>query len=165
MISKLKRSKYMWNFTFGVEDSLVSTVGLVSGIAAAGVGSHEVILTGAVLVFVEAISMGMGSFLTDQSVEEYRKQKEVPAGNSVPGAVVMFISYFFSGLIPLIPYIVLPLSLAFNMSILVTLISLFVLGLVNGKSAGVNVIKEGLRMAGFGGLAIAGGVVVGKLLR
>lgn len=52
---------------FGLEDSLVSTIGVVAGIAA-GTGNQKiVILSGSVLVVVEALSMAAGSFLSSQS--------------------------------------------------------------------------------------------------
>lgn len=72
-----KYSLIIRNFVFGVEDSLVSTVGLLAGIAFAGVEAKTVVLTGAVLIFVEAFSMGVGSLLSEQSVEQYEEKKEV----------------------------------------------------------------------------------------
>src|SRR3989338_4103836 len=45
---------YIRNLIFGVEDSLVSTVDLLSGVAAAGVPRSVIFLTGVVLIFVEA---------------------------------------------------------------------------------------------------------------
>ena len=56
-------TSYYRNFVFGVEDSLVSTVGLLSGISIAGVTNKTIIMTGVILIFVEAVSMGAGSFL------------------------------------------------------------------------------------------------------
>ena len=52
---------YFRNFIFGVEDSLVSTVGLLSGVAIAGVPSRTILLTGVVLILVEAFSMAAGA--------------------------------------------------------------------------------------------------------
>ncbi len=65
------RKVYLRNFVFGVEDSLVSTVGLLSGVAAAGVETKTIVLTGVVLIIVEALSMAVGSYLSEYSVEEY----------------------------------------------------------------------------------------------
>ena len=63
-VKKLKTALYLRNFIFGVEDSLVSTVGLLSGVAVANVDQATIFLTGMVLIFVEAFSMGVGSFPT-----------------------------------------------------------------------------------------------------
>ena len=68
--NKLSSVSYFRNFIFGVEDSLVSTVGLLSGIAIADVPGHTIFLTGVVLIFVEAFSMAAGTFLSEYSAEE-----------------------------------------------------------------------------------------------
>lgn len=52
---------------FGLEDSLVSTLGVVIGVAAGTADRSVVILSGLVLVAVEAISMAAGSFLSSKS--------------------------------------------------------------------------------------------------
>ncbi len=55
---------------FGLEDSLVSTLGTVTGVAVGTNDSFYVVLTGVVLVFVEAISMTAGSYLSSKSAKE-----------------------------------------------------------------------------------------------
>lgn len=60
---------------FGLEDSLVSTLGTITGVA---VGTHDVfvvLLTGVVLVFVEAISMAAGSYLSSKSATDLYEQR------------------------------------------------------------------------------------------
>lgn len=158
-------SPYLRNFIFGVEDSLVSTVGLLSGVAAAGLGGGAVILTGLVLIFVEAFSMGVGSLLSDHSAREYRRHGEVALTRSVAGGLVMFLSYLAAGFIPLIPYLVLTVELAFRLSIILSLLALFGLGLVIARISGTPKIKEGLQMALLGGAAIGLGVLIGGILK
>ena len=55
---------------FGLEDSLVSTLGVVVGVAAGTADAKVVILSGVVLVIVEALSMAGGSFLSSKSHRE-----------------------------------------------------------------------------------------------
>ncbi len=55
---------------FGLEDSLVSTLGAVSGVAVGSGQADTVILTGVVLVCVEALSMAAGSYLSSKSTTE-----------------------------------------------------------------------------------------------
>jgi len=65
-----KSAVYIREIVFGFEDSLVSTLGAITGIAA-GTGSGPVIiLSGVVLVVVEAISMSSGSYLSSKSAKE-----------------------------------------------------------------------------------------------
>lgn len=61
---------------FGLEDSLVSTLGTVSGIAVGSGDRYIVILSGFVLVAVEAISMAAGSFLSSKSADEVTRERE-----------------------------------------------------------------------------------------
>lgn len=57
-------------FIFGAEDGMVSTLGAITGIAAA-TGSHfTIILSGLVIISVESISMAVGSYLSSKSTKE-----------------------------------------------------------------------------------------------
>lgn len=161
---KRKFVAFFRNFIYGVEDSLVSTVGLLSGIAIAGVPSATILLSGVVLIFVEAFSMSVGSFLSEHSVEEYvRSEGGDKSEHSLGAAVIMFFSYFLSGFIPLAPYLFFSnVRMAFIVSILISLISLFILGIIAAKISRGNKLKGAFRMFIFGGIAIGLGVVVGQ---
>ena len=159
-----KQAEYLRNFIFGVEDSLVSTVGLLSGVAIAGVPRATIFLAGVVLVFVEAFSMGVGSYLSQQSIDSFVQKAETHSHKSIAGAVIMWASYFFAGFIPLFPYLLLSVSHAFWVSILLALLSLFVLGMLAGRMAGINLLRQGLRMFIIGGIAILLGVAVGTFV-
>lgn len=160
-----EKAVLMRNFMFGVEDSLVSTVGLVSGIAAAGVGQKEIILTGTILVFVEAFSMGVGSLLSEQSAEEYESKREVPMKNSLDAGTIMFFSYLVSGFIPIFPYIFFPTSAGIMLSVALTLASLFLLGAGGAKISKTRPFRHGTEMLILGGIAIAVGVAVGQFIK
>lgn len=159
-----ERVSYFRNFIFGVEDSLVSTVGLLSGVAIAGMERSEIFLTGVVLIFVEAISMSAGSFLSESSAEEMESGKDEATKKSYGSALVMLVSYFVSGFIPLTPYLLVPVAVAFWVSIVVSIAALFVLGIIGAQFAHVRLVKNGIRMAFVGGIAIVVGAGVGYWL-
>ena len=138
MFNRFTSVLYFRNFIFGVEDSLVSTVGLLSGVAVAGVPKTTILLTGIILLLVEGLSMAVGSFLTESSVEEYTHQIERPTRKNVISGIVMFFSYFFSGFIPLFPYIVWPVGFALNCSVVLSVVALFMLGVIGAKISGTN---------------------------
>lgn len=150
------RATYLRNFIFGVEDSLVSTVGLLTGVAIGGVSREIIILTGVVLVVVEALSMAVGSFLSEASVQE--AGQGVADNHPVRGGVVMFVSYIAAGLVPLAPYFFVEGGVAVYLSVVCSLLALFVLGLVSGALIGGKRLAWGVRMMLVGGLAIAAGV-------
>lgn len=165
MAIKLNRSENLRSLVFGVEDSIVSTIGLVSGIAVAGVAQSIVILTGVVLVFVEAFSMAVGELLSDNSVREFKQHSDVSFKNSAVSAAVMFFSYLLSGMIVLSPYIFLEGTRALTLSIVLSLLALFVLGLGSSHFAGTHPVKKGFIMVAIGGMAIFIGVLVGRFLK
>lgn len=152
------------NFIFGVEDSLVSTVGLLSGIASANVPRTTIFVTGIVLILVEAISMAAGSFLSETSTEDFVEKKEVSSRKSVVGSFIMFFSYLLAGLIPLLPYSLASVDLAFKISIGLSLLSLLILGIIGSRIAKTNLFKGATRMVLIGGGAILAGILAGKLL-
>ncbi len=154
---------YIRNFIFGVEDSLVSTVGLLSGVAIAGVPRSTIFLTGVVLIFVEAFSMGAGSFLSESSADEYMSGR-TQDGRSFKLGTLMFVSYFIAGFIPLFPYVLFETAEAFSISIVCSLVALFVLGLIGGRVTGRHVVKHGIRMLVVGGLAIGVGILAGQIV-
>ncbi len=157
-MKKLK-SAYFRNFIFGVEDALVSTVGVVFGLATnPDYSAKQLIMTGLVVISVEALSMGAGAFLTEESVHEIEK-KRGKKDNTKIDALVMFVAYFTSGVLVLAPYLLFTGLAAQLSSIAITVIALFSLGLLPAKKW-----QDGLRMVTVAGLAILMGFLVSSLL-
>lgn len=158
-------SGYVRNFIFGVEDSLVSTVGLLSGIATGGMDKQAILLTGTILIFVEAFSMGIGSYLSEQSTEEYLNKKETTGRFSRTAAVIMFVSYFIAGFIPLAPYLFFSQQNAFTVSISCSLIGLALLGITSAKILQTSLLRGAARMFLIGGFAVLVGIIVGYIFK
>ena len=91
------------NVTFGIEDSLISTTGVLVGVAAAKFKRREILVTGFILILVEAMSMAYGAFLSDENFMKASKE-EYTVRQVISYALFMFISYFLVGLILLIPF-------------------------------------------------------------
>lgn len=159
-----RKIEYIRNIIFGVEDSLVSTIGLVSGVAMTGVANRTIVLTGVVLIFVEAFSMAVGSLLSENSAEEYEGKKEIALSSDVGYAAVMFVSYLVTGFVIIIPYIFLSGTSAVWASIVVALLGLFALGYWSSKVAKMHWLKRAVTMVVIGGFTIVLGVVVGQLV-
>ena len=163
---KDNKELYLRNIIFGISDSLVSTVGLLSGIDVSGTTTRQaIILTGIVYAFVEAFSMAVGSFLSEQSVEEYEVSGEVAENKPFTAGIVMFLSFVLASFIPILPYVLFNLSVALWVSIFLSIATLFILGLVSAKMVKVKMTKQAIRMALLGGAAILIGVIVGKFVR
>ena len=156
---------YLRNIIFGVTDSLVSTVGLLSGIDVSGSSRQMIILTGIVYAFVEAFSMAIGSFLSEESAEEYESQREVSDKKPFFAGFVMFLSFIVASFIPIVPYLIFGLTEALWFSIGFSILALFIVGIVSAKITNINVLKHSLKMILLGGAAILMGVIVGKLVK
>ncbi|MBP7966833.1 VIT1/CCC1 transporter family protein [Candidatus Woesebacteria bacterium] len=156
---------YTRNFIFGSEDSLVSTVGLLAGIASAGIGRKEIIISGIVLICVEAFSMSVGSFLSERETEESSSGYIQKNSNSVVASIIMLVSYIICGFIPLSPYFFMDTNQAFWWSIIASIAFLFVLGFISAKILKIKVLRSALRMTIMGGMAIGLGVIVGLIMK
>src|SRR3989344_7504271 len=155
---------YLRNFIFGAEDSLVSTVGLLSGVSFAGLATREIILSGVILILVESISMGAGVYLSEDSANELPQPGE--HDNTLADAAIMFISYLLIGLIPLLPYIFsVDPKIGFYWSVGFFLLALFCLGLFKGYVIGRHLIYSALKIFAVGTLVVIIAVAVGLLVK
>lgn len=160
-----RRELYLRNIVFGIADSLVSTVGLLAGIDVGGTSRGAIVLTGVVYAFVEAFSMAVGSFLSEQSAEEYEVRREVSDGGPFAAGTAMFFSFLVASFIPIVPYLLFGTAEALWFSIIFSIVALFVVGIVSAKIVKVNILKHGIQMALLGSAAIVIGVIVGKFVR
>lgn len=156
---------------FGLEDSLVSTLGALTGIAIGAGSTFVVILSGLVLLASEGMSMAAGSYLSSRSAIEaervLHKSETKSSGhdtNPVRAGLVMGVSYFTGGFIPLAPYFFLPLSTALVVSIPLTACVLFLVGAWSSRFTKRSATRSGFEMviislsAAFIGYLIARGV-------
>lgn len=156
---------YIRNIIFGIADSLVSTVGLLSGIGAGGTTHSVVILTGIVYAFVEAFSMAVGSYLSEQSGEEYAVKGEVSDRKPFLASVIMFVSFVVASFIPIFPYLFFGFTMALWLSIGLSIVALFIVGVIIARVAKVNLLAHGVKMMLLGGSAIIIGILVGKFVK
>ncbi len=95
----------------------------------------------------------------------YRELGIIPNKAEQPfaDAAFMFIFYMIGGSIPLLPYVLLPISQALVVSIIITLIGLFGLGAATTKFTKRNVVRAGAEVLILGSVAAAIGYVVGQI--
>jgi len=162
MISKEK--VYARSVIFGIEDSLVSTTGLIVGLAVATSDKHVVIVGGIVAIAVEAISMGAGEYLSEDAIEETSKSQP-GSSDSLKSGGLMFISYLLAGLIPILPIIFFDYPVSIYLSVTFAFIGLFLLGYIKGRVLHTNPIRGALRILIVGGLATILGIIVGIVFK
>jgi VIT1/CCC1 family predicted Fe2+/Mn2+ transporter len=159
----MQRRGFLRNFIFGAEDGLVSTVGLLSGVSFAGLASREIIVSGIILILVEALSMGAGVYISEDSTNELAdgQKKE----NQLNDSLVMFFSYMMVGLIPLMPYIFIPdTRQAFYYSVASTIIALIGLGVFKGYYVKKSLFLSALKVTTIGTIVVLLAIAVGTIV-
>lgn len=162
MIVALSR-EYIRSVLFGVEDSLVSTTGLIAGLSVGAGDSRIVVLGATIAIVIEAVSMGAGEYLSDDAVQDLDKLKR-HRDNPMVSGLLMFISYLLAGLVPLVP-VLLDLPSALWVSVGAALVGLFLLGYIKGSVLKTRTWQGGLKMLIVGGLATVLGVLVGLVFQ
>jgi len=155
---------YLRSIIFGFQDALVSTTGVIAGVAAGTSVKEIVILAGIVTITVEALSMGAGQYMSEKAVHQLDKTGKHTDNLYMVGGL-MFTSYFLGGLVPLVPIFLFSLPLSSFISVGAALIGLFVLGYLKAKIVKENPLKSALEILVLGGIATAVGLIVGKLLK
>ena len=161
---KTPNLEYLRSTIFGVEDSLVSTTGLIAGLSVGSDNKDIVLLGGIVAIVIEAVSMGAGEYLSDDAVQELDKLKRHRDKPLVSGSL-MFSSYLLAGAIPLSPVIFFEYPTSLFLTILLALSGLFLLGYLKGRLLHSHPWRSGTKIFVVGGLAALIGLVVGLIFR
>jgi predicted membrane protein (TIGR00267 family) len=152
---------------FGLEDSLVSTLGAVTGIAVGAGSQYIVILSGLVLIAAESMSMAAGSYLSSKNAAQaeavfHNKKKPTEPTRPTRAAFVMGVFYLTGGFVPLAPYFFLDVRAAMLPSVIGTAIVLFLLGVWAAQYTKRSAWRSGLEMT-IVSLAAAGvGYLIGR---
>jgi len=147
-------------FVIGFFDGALTILGLIMGAHLSGEASNNLIISaGIATALALGISSGFGAYEAE-IIEQNIKKKEIEkamlsnVGGVIDSAhkVAIYFSAFIHGiapliasLIPLVPYAVLPLDLAFYSSMVLGFVSLFVVGFIFGRISKTNVLIAGLK--------------------
>jgi vacuolar iron transporter family protein len=155
---------YLRSALFGLQDGIVSTTGVVAGISA-GIDDTSIILLAAfVAVTVEASSMAAGQYSSEKAVHQLDTSGK-HTDSLVLGALIMFVSYFLAGFIPILPHIFLPQTAARMWSILGAFLGLFVIGYIKGKLVKTQPLRSAFELFIIGSVATVLGLIVGQVFK
>ena len=154
---------YLRSVIFGLQDSLVSTTGVVIGLSATVPDKKLVLIASIITVAVEAISMAAGQYVSEKSLHQLNSTKH--RDNLLVGSLLMLVSYSLAGMIPIVPITVLAYPLAPVASGFLTLLAFVVIGLVRSRLTASNAWRNIFELLGIGGTATLVGVAVGFLLQ
>lgn len=156
--------EYLRSILFGVENSLISTVGLIAGISIGANDNHFVILGASVAIVIEAVAMGAGEYLSDDAVQDLDKIKRHPDNPALSG-LLMMVAGTIAGLIPLAPVLAFAYPTSLILSITVAMVVLFLLGYIKGRVLNRRSFTSGTKTLVVGGLATLLGFAAGVLFK
>lgn len=110
----------------------------------------------------EAASKNKDLMLKEMAYRELQLHPD-SQGNPRKNAVYMGFSYIGGGFVPLIPYLATPLKIAIPLSIGITLVALFILGVFTTKFTKRNWLKAGTEMLILASIAAGIGFGIAKL--
>lgn len=160
----IKHKEYLRSVLFGLEDSLISTTGFIAGMSIGSSNSRIVLLSGLIAITIEGISMAVGEYLSDDTMEELDKLKR-HREKPLFSASLLLISYILAGMIPFLPVIIFPFPLSVIVSIALALLTLFLIGFLKGKVLKTSPLKGGFKILAVGGITTIFGVCMGLLFR
>ena len=155
---------YLRSIVFGFQDALVSTTGVIVGVAIGTNNREIVLLAGIVTILVESLSMGVGQYMSEKAVHQMDKSGKHTDNLFLVG-LFMGVSYLLGGLVPLTPMLFFPVTMAVSITILASLLGLFILGYLKAKIVEVDALKSAVEILILGGITTAIGIAVGNYLR
>ena len=87
-----------------------------------------------------------------------------PEGSALKDSLSMGASYLLASLVPLGPYLFLPVRPAFIVSVTLTIVALFVIGLIKGRLATMSLWRSVVEVVVIGAASAAGGYLLGSLV-
>lgn len=111
----------------------------------------------------ETASKDKHLFLTEMAYRELHISSGAME-NPTRNALFMLFSYIFGGMIPIVPYLFLPINNGMMVSITATLLGLFILGVMTTRFTKRTWWKAGLEMLGLASLAAIVGYAIGRLV-
>ncbi len=104
-----------------------------------------------------------------QSYKKTMVEKELgiemhPDTVKLPEALTMGVSYIIGSIFPLIAYYFFPITIAFPLSLCLTVLALIIVGIIKGKLAELNLFSSTIEIVIIGILSAGGGYILGTLI-
>ena len=147
---------YIRDLVYGASDGIITTFGVVAGVAGGELSSLAVLVVGAANLAADGVSMGVGNLLAIRANESARAAEGLPEEEAFPWkhGTATLVAFVAAGAVPLLPYLLPGVdSRRFAWSALLTMGSLFTVGV--GRAA----VTRGRCWTGGLEMLLLGGVV------
>ena len=173
MLKTSTERKYLAEFVYGATDGAITTFAVVSGVMGASLSSAIVLILGFANLFADGFSMAISNYLSAKSqkdLDSKHKHKHSHKKDPKRTALATFISFLIIGFMPLLSFVISPISLTiennkFLLSFILTGIALLIIGSIKGSISGKSRIKSSLETLVIGGIAAVIAFLVGFSLK
>lgn len=167
------KQKYLSEFVYGGIDGTITTFAVVSGATGAYFSSAVILILGMANLFADGFSMAISNYLSNKSQQDlYSKHKHKHTHLKDPRktALATFVAFVILGLIPLLAFLLSPLSIfiqsnQFLLSSILTGFSFFIIGAVRGKVTEKHPLRTALETLFIGAIAAIISYGIGHFLR
>lgn len=158
---------YLKDLIYGANDGIITTFAVVSGVAGASLETRIVLILGFANLLADGFSMGASNFLSIRSDEAVRASSGQGVSEPFPvrHALATFLAFVTVGLIPLLSYLLLAEGDPFTVAVVLTLVTLFLVGSARSAVTDEAWWRTGLEMLVVGAAAAAVAYGVGALAR
>lgn len=161
---------YLRDLVYGANDGIITTFAVVAGVTGGALSQRVVLVIGVANLLADGFSMAVGNYQSIRSNEGVRRAQDLPEEESQPArhACATFLAFVAAGALPLVPYL-LPgtPSMRFAGAIVLTLGSLFIVGLLRAWVTDEQWWRGAFEMTGLGVVvacvAYASGLLIGRL--
>jgi VIT1/CCC1 family predicted Fe2+/Mn2+ transporter len=167
-IAGAREAAILHEVLMGAQDNLTNVLAIMLGVSVGAGRADLVALAGASAAVAEAVSMGGVLYSATRAARLTRGpgREDVPGQLSPMGSgIVTFAAALVAGIVPLIPFAVVPLAAAVACSVAISLVALFALGSWTGRIGGAVWWRDGVRMLIVGAIAAVAAAAVGSLMR
>jgi VIT1/CCC1 family predicted Fe2+/Mn2+ transporter len=157
----------------GAQDNLTNVLAVMLGVSIGSGRPELVALAGLSAAVAESVSMG-GVLYSSTRAERALDAREADANDGVGrepvglapiwSGVATFAAALVGGLVPLMPFLILPFATAVMVSIGTSVVVLFGLGLVIGRVSGTVPWRDGVRLVLVASVAALAAALVGAAL-
>jgi vacuolar iron transporter family protein len=158
---------YIRDLVYGANDGIITTFAVVAGVAGGNLTRAAVLVVGVANLAADGLSMAVGNFLSIRANESAREAENLPEEEAAPArhGLATFLAFVIAGVVPLAPYVLPGVETGrFLWSLMLTLLSLFVVGALRTLVTTDRWWRAGLEMMLLGAIVAAAAYGAGALI-
>jgi VIT1/CCC1 family predicted Fe2+/Mn2+ transporter len=149
---------YVRELIYGANDGVITTFAVVAGASGGGLPLNVVLVIGAANLLADGLSMAVGNYQSIRAYESVLEAEGAPEQEAFPArhGLATFLAFVAVGIVPLAPYALPALLLErFALSVVLTLLTLFLVGAARATVSNVRWWRAGFEMFALGAVVAA----------